>query len=381
MQDQSYNSPMKTKQKIMVIYGTRPELIKLAPVILELQKYPEDFELFQLATAQHRDMLDQMLDIFQLKPDRDLNIMVPNQTLDQLSSNVMLKVSEIFTEIAPDIVIIQGDTTTAMVSAMAAFYKKIAVAHVEAGLRTGDIYNPFPEEINRKVVGTLANYHFPPTMTAAENLKKEGIPLERILMTGNTVVDALKFIEPKLDGYTPRVQLEPGKKMILVTAHRRENFGDPMENICKAIIDISERYDDVEIVYPVHPNPNVREKVFNHLANRDRIHLLQPLNYIDFLVLMRKAYLILTDSGGVQEEAPTYNKPVLVMRLVTERPEGVEAGVSKIIGTNQKNIVNEVSRILEDEDTFRRMSRGTNPYGDGQASQRIRKFFKSLELD
>ena len=381
MQDQSYNSPMKTKQKIMVIYGTRPELIKLAPVILELQKYPEDFELFQLATAQHRDMLDQMLDIFQLKPDRDLNIMVPNQTLDQLSSNVMLKVSEIFTEIAPDIVIIQGDTTTAMVSAMAALYKKIAVAHVEAGLRTGDIYNPFPEEINRKVVGTLANYHFPPTMTAAENLKKEGIPLERILMTGNTVVDALKFIEPKLDGYTPRVQLEPGKKMILVTAHRRENFGDPMENICKAIIDISERYDDVEIVYPVHPNPNVREKVFNHLANRDRIHLLQPLNYIDFLVLMRKAYLILTDSGGVQEEAPTYNKPVLVMRLVTERPEGVEAGVSKIIGTNQKNIVNEVSRILEDEDTFRRMSRGTNPYGDGQASQRIRKFFKSLELD
>jgi UDP-N-acetylglucosamine 2-epimerase (non-hydrolysing) len=366
------------KKKIMVIYGTRPELIKLAPVILELKKYPQDFELFQLATAQHREMLDQVLEIFALKPDRDLNIMVPNQTLEQLSSSVMLKVSAIFAEIEPQLVMIQGDTTTAMISALAAFYKKIAVAHVEAGLRTGDIYNPFPEEINRKVVATLAAYHFPPTKLSSENLKNEGVPASHIVMTGNTVVDALRYIEHKLDGYALPLELTPGKKMILVTAHRRENFGAPMEHICKAIVEITQKFADVEVVYPVHPNPNVREKVNKWLRDKERIRLLKPLNYIEFLVLMRKAHLILTDSGGVQEEAPTYKKPVLVMRLVTERPEGVEAGVAKIVGTDRKRIVDEVSLLLQDKEVYRRMSMGANPYGDGFASRRICEFLKSL---
>lgn len=362
----------------MVIYGTRPELIKLAPVVLELQAYPQDFELFQLATAQHRDMLDQMLGIFALKPDHDLNLMVPNQTLDQLSSNVMLKVSSIFDDIRPDVVIIQGDTTTAMISALAAFYKKIAVAHVEAGLRTRDIYNPFPEEINRKIIGTLAGVHFPPTRMAADNLLSEGVPAEHIVMTGNTVVDALRYIEPKLDDFSLPVALTPGKRMILVTAHRRENFGEPMENICRAILTLAEKFPDVEIVYPVHPNPNVREKVEKYLMNRERIKLLKPLNYVEFLVLMRKAHLILTDSGGVQEEAPTYNKPVLVMRLVTERPEGVDAGVSKLVGTDQTRIVDEVSRLLEDNELYHRMAKGANPYGDGLAAQRICEYLKTI---
>jgi UDP-N-acetylglucosamine 2-epimerase (non-hydrolysing) len=362
----------------MVIYGTRPELIKLAPVILELKKHPQDFELFQLATAQHREMLDQVLEIFALKPDRDLNIMVPNQTLDQLSSNVILKVSALFTEIEPHIVMLQGDTTTAMISALAAFYKKIAVAHVEAGLRTGDIYNPFPEELNRKVIGTLAAYHFPPTKLSAENLKNEGVPAGHILMTGNTVVDALHYIKPKLDNYPLPLTLTPGKRMILVTAHRRENFGAPMEHICRAILEISKKFTDVEIVYPVHPNPNVQEKVNKWLRDKERIHLLKPLNYIEFLVLMREAHLILTDSGGVQEEAPTYKKPVLVMRLVTERPEGVEAGVAKIVGTDQKRIVDEVSLLLQDEEVYRRMALGANPYGDGHASKRICEYLKSV---
>jgi len=366
------------KKKIMVIYGTRPELIKLAPVVLELKKYPRDFELFQLATAQHREMLDQMLDIFGLKPDRDLNIMVPNQTLDQLSSNVMVKVSAMFAEIEPRIVVIQGDTTTAMISAVAAFYKKIAVAHVEAGLRTGDIYNPFPEEINRKIIATVASYHFPPTRLSAENLKNEGVPARHVLMTGNTVVDALHFIEPRLDGCPLPLELPPGRKMILVTAHRRENFGEPMEHICQALLEIAQKFADVEIVYPVHPNPNVQEKVRQWLSGKERIHLLKPLNYIEFLVLMRRAHLILTDSGGVQEEAPTYKKPVLVMRLVTERPEGVEAGVSAIVGTDQKRIVDEVSLLLQDETIYRRMALGANPYGDGLASRRICEFLKSL---
>jgi len=360
----------------MIIYGTRPELIKMAPVVLEMQKRPEEFDLFQLATAQHREMLDQMLGIFDLKPDRDLNIMVPNQTLEQLSSNVMLKVSEIFTEIKPDIVMIQGDTTTAMISAMAAFYKKIAVAHVEAGLRTGDIYNPFPEEINRKVIGTLASYHFPPTHISEENLLKEGIQAHQIMMTGNTVVDALKHIEHKLDGYPSPVELTPGKKLILVTAHRRENFGEPMENICQAILKITEKFKDVEVVYPVHPNPNVQEKVNKYLRDKERIRLLKPLNYIEFLVMMRKAYLMLSDSGGVQEEAPTFQKPVLVMRLVTERPEGINAGVSKLVGTDQNRILEEVTRLVEDENAYRQMSKGANPYGDGNAAHKICEFLK-----
>jgi len=362
----------------MIIYGTRPELIKLAPVIIELKKYPEDFEVFQLATAQHREMLDQMLRIFELTPDKDLDLMVPNQTLEQLSSNVMLKVSEVFAEIKPDIVMIQGDTTTAMISALAAFYKKIAAAHVEAGLRTHDIYNPFPEEINRKIIGTVASYHFPPTQKGVENLVNEGVPVKNILMTGNTVVDALRYIEPKLDGFPLPVKLTPGKRLILVTAHRRENFGEPMENICRSLIDISEKFEDVEIIYPVHPNPNVREKTNKWLQGKERIKLLEPLNYIEFLVLMKRAHLILTDSGGVQEEAPTYKIPVLVMRLVTERPEGIDAGVSRIVGTSRETITQEAFKLLQNKAAYNSMSKGANPYGDGHASQRMAQFLKAV---
>lgn len=368
----SYNVGMK--KKIMIIFGTRPELIKVAPIILDLQQHPDRFELFLLATAQHREMLDQMLEIFHITPHRDLNVMVPNQTLATLSSNVLNKVTEIFLEVRPDLVMIQGDTTTAMVSALAAFYLRIPSAHIEAGLRTGDTANPFPEEINRKIIGTLASYHFPPTARAAANLEREGIPHENILLTGNSVVDALHIIAPGLDRVELPFRPTPGRRMILVTAHRRENFGEPMENICRAILSIRDRHADVELVYPVHPNPNVREKTDRLLRGQERIHLLQPLNYVEFLAMMKQACLLLTDSGGVQEEAPTFRKPVLVMRLVTERPEGVEAGVSRIVGTDERRIVAEVSRLLDDPAAYAEMSGGANPYGDGHTAERIRRF-------
>jgi UDP-N-acetylglucosamine 2-epimerase (non-hydrolysing) len=369
---ENYNREMK--KKIMIVYGTRPELIKLAPVIHVLQADTQNFEVFQLATAQHRQMLDQMLEIFNLKPDRDLNIMQPNQSLSQLTASVMEKVTALFQEIKPQLVMIQGDTTTAMVSALAAFYQKISVAHVEAGLRTGDIYNPFPEEINRKVVGTLASFHFPPTDQSAANLIAEGVAKAAIAVTGNTVVDALQMIAPRLESLPLPVKQKPGQRMILVTAHRRENFGAPLEDICQSILKITQRFHDVEFVYPVHPNPNVREKVSLILGHHDRIHLLEPLNYIEFLALMKKAFLILSDSGGVQEEAPTYGKPVLVMRQVTERPEGVQKGVARLVGTDQNRIIANVSELLTDPLAYQQMSQGINPYGDGKAALKIRDF-------
>jgi len=359
------------KQNVTVIFGTRPELIKLAPVIHRLRQFPDDFAPFLLATAQHRQMLDQVLSLFDLTPDRDLDLMVPNQTLDGLSARVMSSVSDIYREHKPDVVVVQGDTTTAMVAALAAFYQRIPVAHVEAGLRTGDIFNPFPEEVNRRVIGSLATFHFPPTVQAGEALEREGVPAERVLVTGNTVVDALQMISPALDRVPLPLALPADRRFVLVTAHRRENFGEPMENICGAIRDLAAAFPDVELVYPVHPNPHVRQKTETLLRGRERIHLLEPLNYLEFLAMMKRCTLILSDSGGVQEEAPTFGKPVLVMRHVTERPEGVAAGVARLVGTDRKRIVDEVARLLGDPAAYAAMVGADNPYGDGRASERI----------
>jgi UDP-N-acetylglucosamine 2-epimerase (non-hydrolysing) len=362
--------------KIMIIFGTRPELIKLAPVIRELQKQGKPFEPFILATAQHREMLDQMLRVFGITPDRDLNVMIPNQSLEVLSSNVLLHVSTILDDVRPDLVMIQGDTTTAMISALAAFYKKIAVAHVEAGLRTHEAYNPFPEEINRRIISTVTSFHFPPTAESADNLHREGITAEKILITGNTVVDALHQIDDM--GFTPSLAwpFAPQSRVILVTSHRRENFGQPLTDICGALVDISERFTDVEIVYPVHPNPNVRSRVQPLLSGRPRIHLIEPLNYIDLLLLMKRCHFILTDSGGIQEEAPTFGKPVLVLRQTTERPEGITAGVSRLVGTNREKIVAEASHLLSDAGVYQSMVTRKNPYGDGRAASRIVDFLR-----
>jgi UDP-N-acetylglucosamine 2-epimerase len=369
------------KSKVLVIYGTRPELIKLAPVIVEMQRHPGEIETIQLATAQHRDMLDQMLAIFSLKPDIDLNVMTPNQTLEMLSSEMLKGISAVLDKVKPDWVVVQGDTTTAMIASLAAFYKRIAVAHVEAGLRTDDIYNPFPEEINRRIISVLGTLHFPPTPWAYDNLVREGIPKEKLLMTGNTVVDALLHIEAQTRDYKPDFIAPPGLRMVLVTAHRRENHGAPFDQICHAILDIVARHPDVVIVYPVHPNPNVAEKARQFLSGHERIHLLKPQNYLDFLFLMKQSYLILTDSGGVQEEAPTFGKPVLVMRKVTERPEGVNAGVAKLVGTDRELIVREVGRLLDDPGHYRSMAATTNPYGDGRASERIVRSLRPAAAD
>ncbi len=359
------------KKNVTVIFGTRPELIKLAPVIDRLRHFPDDFSPFLLATAQHRQMLDQVLKLFDLTPDLDLDLMVRDQTLDGLSARVMTAVSDLFRRQKTDLVVVQGDTTTAMVAALAAFYMRIPVAHVEAGLRTGDIFNPFPEEVNRKVIGSLAAFHFPPTAQAGEALAREGVPAKRILVTGNTVVDALQMISPALDQVPLPLELPPGRRFVLVTAHRRENFGAPMENICLAIQDLAAAFPEVDWVYPVHPNPQVRAKTDALLRNRPRIHLLEPLNYLEFLAMMKRCTLVLSDSGGVQEEAPTFGKPVLVMRQVTERPEGVQAGVARLVGTDREVIVAEVSRLLENPAAIAAMACAGNPYGDGRAAERI----------
>jgi len=358
--------------KILMLFGTRPEIIKLAPVVLSLRRFPARFETILVATAQHRGILDQMLRIFELTPDIDLDVMRPNQSLEGLTSILMEKVTAVLTQTRPDLVLIEGDTTTVMISALAAFYQKIPVGHVEAGLRTQNIYNPFPEEINRRIVSTLATYHFAPTKNAAKNLKKEGIPSSRIFVTGNTVVDALLDISRKIDDYPLPLKLSPEKRLLLVTAHRRESFGMPLENICRALKDVAGKNPDVEIVYPVHPNPNVQENVLKLLQHTERIYLTEPLDYIDFLLLMKKSYLILTDSGGIQEEAPTFKKPVLVLRAVTERPEGVAAGIAKIVGTDRKRIIEETQRLLDDREEYLRMTSKRNPYGDGKAAERIR---------
>lgn len=362
---------------ILVTFGTRPEAIKLFPVIHALKR-ERDFNVTVCVTAQHREMLDQVLDIADIEPDLDLDIMRPNQSLPEMTSRIIRGFDEVLSEVAPDRVMVQGDTTTAMAAALSAFYRKIPVDHVEAGLRSGDIYSPWPEEVNRKVVGSIASLHFAPTARAAESLIRENVPRDRIFVTGNTVIDALLQTKqrmeerPALPNYVDQ-QLpdeDDNRRIILVTAHRRENFDGGMERIAAALLKIVER-EDVIAIFPVHPNPNVLGPMRAMLGNHPRIRLLPPQDYVPFVHLLSRSYLVLTDSGGVQEEAPALGKPVLVMRDTTERPEGVEAGTALLVGTDPSLIAEEALRLLQDRQHYLRMSRAHNPFGDGRASERI----------
>ena len=356
------------RKRILAVVGTRPEAIKMAPVIRALQAAPWA-EVRVLATAQHRQMLDQVLDAFGIVPDIDLDIMAPGQTLPELTSRLLARLDEVFAREQPDAVLIQGDTTTVMAAAMAAFYRRIAVGHVEAGLRTGDLHNPFPEEMNRIVAGRLSRWHFAPTAGSRDNLLREGFDPASIHVTGNTVIDALLEVVQR-DTPLP-VEVPEGRRMVLVTAHRRENFGAPFREVCLAIRDLADRYADVHFVYPVHPNPNVSVPAREILDGHDRITLCPPMDYLPFVAAMKRAHLVLTDSGGVQEEAPALGKPVLVMRRETERPEAVEAGVVRLVGPVREAIIAEVSRLLDDTDAYADMAKGVSPYGDGHAAARI----------
>ena len=376
-------------KRIMLVFGTRPEAIKMCPLVKEFQKYPQDFETVVCVTGQHREMLDQVLDIFEVTPDYDLNIMKQGQDLYDVTSRVLLGMRDVFTECRPDIVLVHGDTTTSMAAAMAAFYQQIPVGHVEAGLRTHNMLSPWPEEMNRQVTGRIADYNFSPTALSEQNLKDENAH-GRIFVTGNTVIDALHMVVRKLKsdealameqvnvlqkaGYDPR-RLDGGRKMVLITGHRRENFGDGFISMVTAMKDLSEKYPDVDFVYPMHLNPNVRKpihQVFGHdLTVYGNFFFIEPLQYLEFVYLMEKSYLLLTDSGGIQEEAPGLGKPVLVMRNTTERPEALSAGTVKLVGTDHDLIVNEVSRLIEDKEYYDSMSKAQNPYGDGLACQRI----------
>ncbi|MCB1733817.1 MAG: UDP-N-acetylglucosamine 2-epimerase (non-hydrolyzing) [Gammaproteobacteria bacterium] len=363
--------------KTLTVFGTRPEAIKLAPVVLGLDGHPE-FESRICVTAQHRSMLDQVLALFDIRPDYDLDLMTRNQTLSSLTAKVVEGVSGVLEEFRPDYVIVQGDTTTTFAAALAAFYSKIPVVHVEAGLRTGDIFAPWPEEMNRRLTGSLSSLHFPPTETSANNLRREHVAEDRLLVSGNTVIDALlKVVERIRNESDLRADLDArfdfldsSKRLVLVTGHRRENFGTGFENICHALSRIAVR-EDVQIVYPVHLNPNVQDPVNRILGASGRVHLIEPQDYLPFVYLMDRAYLIITDSGGVQEEAPSLGKPVLVMRETTERPEAVDAGTVMLVGTDQDKIVSEAMRLLDDEKRYESMARAINPYGDGLATQRI----------
>jgi UDP-N-acetylglucosamine 2-epimerase (non-hydrolysing) len=366
--------------KVLTVFGTRPEAIKMAPVVRALSK-TEGIEAKVCVTAQHRQMLDQVLDLFKIKPDFDLDLMKPGQDLTDITSNVLLGMRSVFKKWHPDWVLVHGDTTTTLATSLAAYYEKISVGHVEAGLRTGNIYSPWPEEMNRRITGTVSAVHFSPTETAKANLLREGVEEGSIFVTGNTVIDALLDIAQRvrtdfslLSELEHRFDfLDKAKKLLLVTGHRRENFGDGFINICAALAEISKR-DDVQIVYPVHLNPNVQEPVNRLLGSMPNIRLIEPQDYLPFVYLMDRAYLILTDSGGVQEEAPSLGKPVLVMRDTTERPEAVEAGTVKLVGTNKQSIITESKRLLDDSIEYQRMSHAHNPYGDGIAATRITNF-------
>ena len=374
-------------KKILFVFGTRPEAIKMAPVIKAF-KDEKIFDTKVCVTGQHRQMLDQVLDIFDIKPDYDLNIMELGQDLFDITANVLSGMKNVLSEYSPDLVLVHGDTSTTSATAIAAFYQKIKVGHVEAGLRTGNIYSPWPEEVNRQISGVIANYHFAPTSTSMENLLKENKNKENILVTGNTVIDALFLVLDKIEkdaklkntilkSISDQYRFNSDKKIILVTGHRRENFGEGFTNICKALKKIADDNHDVDIVYPVHLNPNVQKPVKNILSNSKNIYLIDPLSYENFIYLMSKSYFIITDSGGVQEEAPSLGKPVLVLRNTTERPEAVEAGTVKLVGTNFEAIVNESQKFLDDEKEYKKMSKAHNPYGDGSASKRIVNFFKT----
>ncbi|GAB4514633.1 non-hydrolyzing UDP-N-acetylglucosamine 2-epimerase [Flagellimonas sp.] len=367
------------KKKNLIVFGTRPEAIKMAPLVKQFENYADEFETKICITAQHREMLDQVLSFFEIKPDYDLNLMKPNQNLYGLTADIILNLKGVLEEFKPDYVYVHGDTTTTMATSIAAFYSGSSVCHVEAGLRTFNKKSPFPEEMNRSVTGVVSDIHFAPTETSKENLLKENKPSDSVVVTGNTVIDALQISVVKVSSKTYENQeitkisqiLKPNKKLILVTGHRRENHGEGFLNICEALKEISQKYDDVQIVYPVHLNPKVQEPVYKILGGVPNIELIAPLSYPSFVWLMNQSYMIITDSGGVQEEAPSLGKPVLVMRDTTERPEAVEAGTVLLVGTNKELIVSEASKLLEDKQAYDKMAKLHNPYGDGRACKRI----------
>ncbi len=381
------------KQKILIVFGTRPEAIKMAPLVKKFQEYSELFDLKVCVTAQHREMLDQVLELFEIEPDYDLNIMKSGQDLYDVTSNVLLGMREVLAEFKPDVVFVHGDTSTTSSTALAAFYQQIKVAHVEAGLRTGDIYSPWPEEANRQITGVLSNYHFAPTTTSKENLLKENKDPKSILVTGNTVIDALYLALDKIKSNRmlkesiinsiedeiadEKFSLE-SSKFILVTGHRRENHGQGFINICKALKTIALNNPNIDIVYPVHLNPNVQKPVNELLSDVKNIYLIKPMQYEAFIYMMDKSYFIITDSGGVQEEAPSLGKPVLVMRDTTERPEALKAGTVKLVGTNTDLIIQEAEKLLNDKEAYSLMSKAHNPYGNGTACEQIVDFFKLI---
>ena len=377
-------------KKVMLVFGTRPEAIKMAPLVKEFQKYPESFKTIVCVTGQHRQMLDQVLQIFDITPDYDLNIMKQGQDLYDVTARVLTGMRDVLKEVQPDVVLVHGDTTTSTAAALAAFYQQIPVGHVEAGLRTHNIYSPWPEEMNRQITGRIAIYNFAPTPLSKQNLLREAVAEDSITVTGNTVIDALYWVVDKIKndaelnsvlegilktaGYDVN-RLANGKKLVLITGHRRENFGDGFINMCTAIKDLTEKYPDVDFVYPMHLNPNVRKpihEVFGEdLSNLGNMFFIEPLEYLSFVYLMEKSTIVLTDSGGIQEEAPGLGKPVLVMRDTTERPEALDAGTVKLVGTDYNKIVNEVSVLIDDENAYEKMSKAVNPYGDGLACGRI----------
>jgi len=374
-------------KKILCIFGTRPEAIKMAPVVKHLEN--SKFKVKVCVSAQHRHMLDQVLEIFEIKPDYDLNIMQEGQSLYHITTSCLERLRNVLDKENPDLALVHGDTTTTFASALACFYKKIPVGHVEAGLRTYDNFNPYPEELNRVLTDKICELLFAPTKTARENLLKENVPPEKIFVTGNTVIDALflalkkkhKFRNPLLKKIFKNRQCQSTsqlKRYILVTAHRRENFGKPIENICYALRKIAEEFNDVEIIYPVHLNPNVQSAVKKILSNHPRIHLIEPLDYLDFINLMKNSYIVVTDSGGLQEEAPALGKPVLVLRKVTERPEAVLAGTAKVVGVEKNRIFSSIKELLENKNVYNKMAKAKNPYGDGRASERILRIIESF---
>ena len=377
-------------KKVMLVFGTRPEAIKMAPLVKEFQKYPKKFKTIVCVTGQHREMLDQVLRIFEITPDYDLNIMKQGQDLYDVTARVLLGMRDVLKEAQPDVVLVHGDTTTSTAAALATFYQQIPVGHVEAGLRTHNIYSPWPEEMNRQITGRIATYHFAPTPLSKQNLLSEGVSEKHIIVTGNTVIDALYMVVDKIKkdqsldlelesllrqtGYDAN-RLVNGKKMVLITGHRRENFGEGFIKMCTAIKDLTQKYPDVDFVYPMHLNPNVRKpihEVFGEdLSNLGNMFFIEPLEYLSFVYLMEKSTIVLTDSGGIQEEAPGLGKPVLVMRDTTERPEALEAGTVKLVGTDYDKIISEVSALLDNQAYYEKMSKAVNPYGDGKACSRI----------
>tara|TARA_B100000900_G_scaffold39299_1_gene29511 strand:- start:4259 stop:5401 length:1143 start_codon:yes stop_codon:yes gene_type:complete len=376
------------KKKIMIVFGTRPEAIKMAPLVNALKIKSDQFDLKVCVTSQHRQMLDQVLQVFEIIPDFDLNIMKQNQNLTNLTSSILIEMNKVFTKFTPDMLLVHGDTTTTLATSLAAFYSSIPIGHVEAGLRTYDLKAPFPEEFNRQITTKVSKWHFTPTSLSKKNLLSEGVNISSITVTGNTVIDAMNWVLKKTqenDDFKKKIIANLNNKIpfdwnlnkfILITAHRRENFGDGFFQICSAIKKLASLYPDIHFIYPVHLNPNVIKPVYEILDNTNNIHLIDPLEYVSFVYLLQNSYLVLTDSGGIQEEAPSLGKPVLVMRDVTERPEGIESGTVELVGSNYDNIVKGVSRLLDDKNHYQTMSCAQNPYGDGLASERIIKVLK-----